>query len=173
MEISDLVRGLEWLEIAAENGSDTAAYRLGKEYLTGGNVKKDTAKALKCLTDAANSENQYAQYLLGKLYLTGEVVKRAPTQAKYWFARAAGQGNEYAQFFLDRADSFRPPSIMLAATRLLHHMSNIFRDNSLPKTGPAGMHIDRKRLQKLREKKIAMGHKPDDHEEYQGPTMSM
>lgn len=173
VEIGNPSLGIEWLEIASENGSDTAAYRLGKEYLTGGNVKKDTAKALKCLTDAANSENQYAQYLLGKLYLTGEVVKRAPTQAKYWFARAAGQGNEYAQFFLDRADSFRPPSIMLAATRLLHHMSNIFRDNSLPKTGPAGMHIDRKRLQKLREKKIALGHKPNDHEEYQGPTMSM
>ncbi|MPN59152.1 hypothetical protein SDC9_206872 [bioreactor metagenome] len=62
---------------------------------------------------------------------------------------------------------------MLSATRLLYHMSNIFRDNSLPQTGSVGMRIDRKRLQKLREKKIAMGHKPDDHEEYTGPTMSM
>jgi hypothetical protein len=35
------------------------------------------------------------------------------------------------------------------------------------------MRIDRKRLQKLREKKIAMGHTPDGHEEYTGPTMSM
>jgi hypothetical protein len=52
-------------------------------------------------------------------------------------------------------------------------MSRIFQDNSLPKTGPVGMRIDRKRLQKLREKKIAMGHKPDDHEEYTGPTLSM
>ena len=173
VEIGNPSLGMEWLEIAAENGSNTAAYRLGKEYLTGGKVKKDTEKALKYLTDAANAENQYAQYLLGKLYLTGEVVKRAPIQAEYWFARAADQGNEYAQFFLDRGDSMHTPSVMLAATRLLHHMSNIFRDNSLPRTGPAGMHIDRKRLQKLREKKIAMGHKPDDHEEYQGPTMSM
>ena len=32
---------------------------------------------------------------------------------------------------------------------------------------PDGMQIDRKRLQKLREKKIALGHKPDDHEEEQ------
>lgn len=62
---------------------------------------------------------------------------------------------------------------MLSATRLLRHMANIFRDNSLPKTGPMGMRIDRKRLQKLGEKKIAMGHKPDDHEEYTGPTLSM
>lgn len=32
---------------------------------------------------------------------------------------------------------------------------------------PNSMHIDRKRLQKLRAKKIALGHKPDDHEEEQ------
>ncbi len=129
--------------------------------------------ALKYLTDAANAENQYAQYLLGKLCLMGREVKYDKKLALYWLSRAADQGNEYAQFFHDRGDSIHPPSVMLAATRLLHHMSNIFRNNSLPKTGSVGMHIDRKRLKKLREKKIAMGHKPDDHEEYQGPTMSM
>lgn len=173
VEISDPVRGLEWLEIAAENGSNTAAYRLGKEYLKGEHMKKDVGKALKYLTDAANAENQYAQYLLGKLCLMGREVKYDKKLALYWLSRAADQGNEYAQFFHDRGDSIHPPSVMLAATRLLHHMSNIFRNNSLPKTGSVGMHIDRKRLKKLREKKIAMGHKPDDHEEYQGPTMSM
>lgn len=136
-------------------------------------MKKDVGKALKYLTDAANNDNQYAQYLLGKLCLMGREVKYDKEVALYWLSRAADQGNEYAQFFLARADDFRPPSVMLAATRLLHHMSNIFRDNSLPKTGPAGMRIDRKRLQKLREKKIAMGQNADDHEEYQGPTMSM
>jgi TPR repeat protein len=172
-EISDPARGLEWLEIFAKNGSDTAAYRLGKEHLKGEHMKKDVGKALKYLTDAANNDNQYAQYLLGKLCLMGREVKYDKEVALYWLSRAADQGNEYAQFFLARADDFRPPSVMLAATRLLHHMSNIFRDNSLPKTGPAGMRIDRKRLQKLREKKIAMGQNADDHEEYQGPTMSM
>jgi uncharacterized protein len=35
------------------------------------------------------------------------------------------------------------------------------------------MQIDRKRLQKLREKKIALGHNPNDHEEYTGPVMTM
>ena len=173
VEIGNPSLGMEWLEIAAENGSDTAAYRLGKEYLKGEHMKKDVGKALKYLTDAANNDNQYAQYLLGKLCLTGREVKYDRELALYWLSRAADQGNEYAQFFLDRADSFRPPSVMLAATRLLHHMGNIFRDNSLPKTGSTGMRIDRKRLQKLREKKIAMGQKADDHEEYTGPTMSM
>jgi len=50
---------------------------------------------------------------------------------------------------------------MLAATRLLYHMSRLFEDYSLPRSG-AGLHVDRK----LR-RKIALGHKPDDHEEEQ------
>ena len=44
--------------------------------------------------------------------------------------------------------------------------------NSLPESRPGGIQIDRKRLRKLREKKIAQGHKPDDHEE-QWPQMTM
>ena len=53
---------------------------------------------------------------------------------------------------------------MLAATRLLYHMSRIFKDHSLPQSS-AGLHVDRKLRRKIQEKKIAMGHKPDDHEE--------
>ena len=55
-----------------------------------------------------------------------------------------------------------------------HHMGNIFRDNAPTVSTSGSMHIDRKRLQKLRVKKIALGHKPDDHEEEQnmgGMTM--
>jgi len=29
------------------------------------------------------------------------------------------------------------------------------------------------RVEEAREKKIAMGHKPEDHEEYRGPSLSM
>ena len=61
---------------------------------------------------------------------------------------------------------------MLAVTRLLYHMSRVFQDNSLPQSRSGGIQIDRKRLRKLREKKIAQGHKPDDHEE-QWPQMTM
>ena len=61
---------------------------------------------------------------------------------------------------------------MLSVTRLLHHMSRIFQDQVPAPSVPGGIRIDRKRLQQLREKKIAMGHKPDDHEETQtGMTM--
>ena len=61
---------------------------------------------------------------------------------------------------------------MLAVTRLLYHMSRIFENHSLPQSG-AGLHIDRKRHQQLREKRIALGHKPNDHEEEQSQGMTM
>ena len=51
-------------------------------------------------------------------------------------------------------------------SRLLHHMGRIFQEQP-PPVSPV-YHTDRKLLQKLREKKIAHGHKPDDH----APTLS-
>ena len=55
---------------------------------------------------------------------------------------------------------------MLAATRLLYYASRIFEDHTLPHSS-AGLHVDRKLRRKIQEKKIAMGHKPDDDEEEQ------
>ena len=162
--------GIQWLEYAAHNGSDRAAYRLGKEYLKGKIVGQNTDKAVEHLTQSAEAGNQYAQYALGKLYLD----RQDREQAHYWFTQSAAQGNEYAQFFLDRWDNLKLPTVMLSVTRLLHHMSRIFQDQAPAPSVPGGVRIDRKRLQQLREKKIAMGHKPDDHEEQsQGQSMTM
>ena len=117
------------------------------------------------LTASAAQGNQYAQYTLGKLYLLGRDVEQDCEMAKEWLSRSAAQGNEYARFLLDRMDQSRDPSVMLAATRLLHHMGRIFRDNSTPPHNPAGMRIDSKRRKRLMEKRMAIGHKADDHEE--------
>ena len=157
------------LEYAAHHGSDRAAYRLGKEYLRGKVVERNVAKAMEYLTRSAKTGSQYAQYTLGKLYLD----KQDQTQAHCWFSQSAAQGNEYAQFFLDRGDSLKPSSVMLSVTRLLHHMGRIFQDQAPVPSVPGGIQIDRKRLAQLREKKIAMGHKPDDHEEHNRPSISM
>ena len=154
-----------WLGKAADHGNQFARYRLGKIYLTGESVPKDVQKALEYLTASAEQGNQFAQYTLGKLYLLGWDVKQDREQAKEWLTRSAAQGNEYAQFFLDRFDQFRDPSVMLAATKLLHHMGRIFRDNSKPPHNPDGIRIDSKRRKRLTEKRMAMGHKADDHEE--------
>lgn len=156
---------VRWLDKAARHGNPFAQYRLGKLCLTGESVKKDVRKALEYLTAAARQGNPFAQYTLGKLYLLGRDVEQDREQARDWFTRSAAQGNAYAQFFLDRFDQFRDPSVMLAATKLLHHMSRIFRDNSMPPRNPAGIRIDSKRRKRLTEKRMAMGHKADDHEE--------
>lgn len=164
-----ITEAVEWYEQASAQGNQYADYRLGKLYLLGDGVPKDTEKAIEHLTQASESGNQYAQYALGKLYLD----RQDEEQAHYWFTQSAAQGNEYAQFFLVRWDSLKPPSIMLSVTRLLHHMSEIFQDNSVPPQAPVGQQVDQKLRIKIREKKIAMGHKADDHEEHNGSSMSM
>ena len=50
-----------------------------------------------------------------------------------------------------------------AVIQLLHHMSRVFRGN-MPVIPPA-LRIDSKRRRRLQEKRMAMGHKRDDHEE--------
>ena len=44
-------------------------------------------------------------------------------------------------------------------------MSRIFEDNGKADQIHRGLQIDRKRRQELQRKRLAMGHKPDDHEE--------
>ena len=167
MEVRDPDEGIRWLKQAAESGSHFAAYRLGKEYLTGEVVAKDTIEAVEWFSQSAEAGNQYVQYMLGKLYLTGQGVTHDQTRAMAWFSRSAAQGEPVRPALLERQNALRPPSIMLAATRLLYHMSRLFEDYSLPRSG-AGLHVDRKlRRKKIQEKKIALGHKPDDHEEEQ------
>ena len=171
--VRNIPAGLRWLEQARQNGSSYAGYRLGKEHLRGEIVPKDVPKALEYLNEAAQRGNQFAQYTLGKLYLLGREVPQDKALAEQWLKLSAAQGNEYAQFFLDRLDLFRPPSVLLAATHLLRQIGSIFQNNSLPKSGAGGIQIDRKLRQREREKKIALGHKADDREEYQGPNLSM
>ncbi len=172
LEVRNVRQGMNWLYTAATNGSPYAMYRLAKECLKGENIERDTTSAMEWFTASAERGNQYAQYMLGKLYLTGKEVPRDEERAGYWLTESADQDNPCAQFLLDHLEENRPPSVMLAVTRLLHHMGRIFRDNSVPKSRPGGIQIDRKRLKKLQEKRIALGHRPDDHEE-QWPDMSM
>ena len=166
-ELGRTDEGIGWLTKAAEQGYQFAQYRLGKIYLTGELAEKDVGKAVWYLTAAAEQRNQFAQYALGKLYLQGRDVPADREAAVYWLTQAAEQGNQYAQFFLERMDTLHSPSLMLGATRLLHHLGNIFRQNSVPPSNPQGIRIDSKRRKKLMEKKMAMGHKADDHEPQQ------
>ncbi len=164
LEEDDLPTAMRWFRKSAELGYSLAQYRLGRLLLESGDADRNT-EAVRWLTDAAEGGDPYAQYALGKLYLLGKQVPPDHEAAVRWLKQSAAQGNESARATLERMERFHGPSVLSAATRLLHHMSRIFREQST--SGPIASirFTDSKLRQRIREKKIAMGHKPDDHED--------
>ena len=61
--------------------------------------------------------------------------------------------------------------LLNSTIRLFHQMGQIFRDNAAPPSNPMGIRIDSKRRKKLMQKRLAMGHKQDDHEQNYGQTL--
>ena len=67
-----------------------------------------------------------------------------------------------------------PNEYLLNSTiRLFHQMGQIFRDNAAPPSNPMGIRVDSKRRKKLMQKRLAMGHKQDDHEQEQGYNLDI
>ena len=83
------------------------------------------------------------------------VGEMTPTHSK------SGQAGQTAP----AGSEYRAPTVGETVVRMLHHMSRIFEDNSKLDQIHRGLQIDRKRRQELQRKRLAMGHKPDDHEE--------
>ena len=71
--------------------------------------------------------------------------------------------------------SVRLPSeyLLNATVRLFHQMGQIFRDNAAPPSNPMGIRVDSKRRKKLMQKRLALGHKQDDHEQAQGYNLDI
>ena len=63
--------------------------------------------------------------------------------------------------------------LLNSSVRLFHQMGQIFRDNAAPPSNPMGIRVDSKRRKKLMQKRLAMGHKQDDHEQEQGYEQSL
>ena len=67
-----------------------------------------------------------------------------------------------------------PTEYLLNSTiRLFHQIGQIFRENAAPPSNPMGIRIDSKRRKKLMQKRLAMGHKQDDHEQEQGYNLDI
>ncbi len=65
-----------------------------------------------------------------------------------------------------------PSEYLLNSTiRLFHQIGQIFRETAAPPSNPMGIRIDSKRRKKLMQKRLAMGHKQDDHEQNYGQTL--
>ncbi len=96
------------------------------------------------------------------MYAGGLGTEQDDAAAAKRFSQAAARGYQYARYCLDHMND--SPSLFASATRLLHHMGRIFQEQAPPPSGGISF-VDSKLRRKIREKKIAMGHKPDDHEE--------
>ena len=68
---------------------------------------------------------------------------------------------------VQEAERLRLPSeyLLNSTVRLFRQMGQIFRDNAAPPSNPMGICVDSKRRKKLMQKRLAMGHKQDDHEQ--------
>lgn len=159
----DVGEAIRLFTLSAEKKNEYAAYQLGKLYLLGEDAPKDAGAAIRWLIVSAEQGNPFAQYALGKLYFYDGDIPRDKEKSLYWLGLSAAQGNVYAQYLIDNINSYRNPSVLLAATRLMHRLENLFREDYRRTAGAAADHIDRKRRRKLQEKKQAQGHKRDDH----------
>lgn len=163
----DISKALKLFTLSAEQKNEYAEYQLGKLYLSEEDIPKDVDAAIHWLTASAEQGNQFAQYAIGKLYFFDGDVPRDKEKSRYWLTASAAQGNIYAQFLIDHNNEYRSPSVLLAATRLMHRLENLFREDYRKANGSSAFHIDRKRRRKLQEKKQAGGHARDDHEQQQ------
>ena len=155
---------LPTFEKAAENGDGRAMYRLARLCMAGDGVQRDMNTGIAWLRHSAEQGNPYAQYTLGKMYLQGNELPQDKKEALRWLESSAAQGNVYAHYLIDRMDEQRDPSVMMAATRLLHHVSRIFRERAMTEN-PKDIRVDSRRRKQLLQKRLALGHKIDDHEE--------
>ena len=81
--------------------------------------------------------------------------------------------NETASAQPEQRKQLSSDYLLNATARLFHQMGQIFRDNAAPPSNPMGIRIDSKRRKKLIQKRLAMGHKQDDHEQAQGYEQSL
>lgn len=73
----------------------------------------------------------------------------------------------------ERRSSLPSEYLLNSTIRLFHQMGQIFRDNAAPPSNPMGIRVDSKRRKKLMQKRLAMGHKQDDHEQEQGYNLDI
>ncbi|MGX8850584.1 MobP3 family relaxase [Amedibacillus sp. YH-ame10] len=163
-EYMNVTKALDFLHTAANLGNEYAQVKLGSVYMKGELLDKDVDKALFYLKKSEEQNNMFAQYQLGKLFLFGIDVEEDKEKAIEYLMKSANQGNEYAMYLLEHMnDPYYQQPLSLLASRMFHHISKIF-ENQLPHNNHVLGGVDRKLAQKLRQKKVAQGHNPKDHE---------
>lgn len=93
----------EWLEIAARQGNDQAAFVLGKMILDDELPEESKEKGIKWLELSAENDSPIAALLLGEYYLEHPEIENRIEKSEDWFTRAARNGNVKAMRFLGKA----------------------------------------------------------------------
>ncbi len=82
---------------AAEAGNIKAVHQLGREYMNGGKVDKNYARALECFMKAAYQDYAPSQTNIGVMYSNGWGVTEDQATAFEWYTKSAKQNNAIAQ----------------------------------------------------------------------------
>jgi TPR repeat protein len=96
----DYATALKEFTSLADQGKAEAQLYLGKMYMMGQGVLKDSDQAIKWLKQSAGQANADAQFFLGSIYLLPQ--KDVP-EGMRWMRLAAEQGNKDAQYLLGKA----------------------------------------------------------------------
>ena len=128
-----------------------------------------------------NAIIQEAERLREQLEQAQTSSKTEPSQEKIPFDEKTSSDASMNPTFVSEntppvtSPSARLPSeyLLNSTIRLFHQMGQIFHDNAAPPSNPMGIRIDSKRRKKLMQKRLAMGHKQDDHEQTQGYEQSL
>ncbi len=96
-EQRDYATAIKEFTAVAEQGNAEAQLIVGKMYMIGQGVPKDSNQAIKWYKAAADQGNADAQFLLGAMYL---LPQRDIVEGLKWLRLSADQGMQDAQFLL-------------------------------------------------------------------------
>lgn len=96
----DYATAVKEFTVLAEQGNSDAQLFLGKMYMMGQGVPKDSDRAIKWLKAAAVQGNADAQFFLGSMYL---LPQRDIGEGLKWLRLSAEQGMQDAQYLLGKA----------------------------------------------------------------------
>ena len=102
----------------------------------------------------------------GSIPALRDTPPRAPPELHHGTPKPTHSQHIQTQRAVSLADAAR------CVLQLFHNMGRIFQEQSATDTIQAGLHIDKKRRRMPREKRMALGHKADDHEDAVSMTVT-
>ena len=144
---------------AAIRGSVDAVYGMGKIYQE--NQPKKSAGFFEL---AAEQGNTYAEYQLGKMYCFGEGVPQDLETGTAWLQSAADHGNPHAAPLLQYVQEQTQAMAVQGAFGLLKGLARMIRSEGEQEYHYKN-HVESKLLQRIQEKKQALGIRSEQEEQ--------